>query len=163
MANKQNTFFRNSSSTDSADVEIQQGVTEFSIDNPPPTGGIEIEVAAVPSKDAFDQEAFMAEVVEVAFPEPGDENEPQWVEAKVNGDGVCVPRDGEPYKIRRYHLAVVAQAKTGKVKQKKIVNADGSMGYQEQTVMAQSYPFMVISDPNPRGPAWLRSLLKSPA
>lgn len=163
MSNKHNTFVRSSTATDSTDVPIQQGTTDFSIGSPPPTTAIEIETQAVPAKEVFELEAFMAEQLDVMFPEPSDENEPQFFECKVNGDGVCIPRDGNTYRVKRYHIAVAAQAKTGKVRQKKIVNADGSMGYQEQTVMAQSYPFMVQHDPNPRGPAWLRSLLKSPA
>lgn len=162
-ANSKNTFVRSSSATDSTDVPIQQAETDFELGSPPPTTAIEVEVAAVPSKETFELEAFMAEMLEVIFPEPGDDNEPQFFECKVNGDGVCIPRNGEAHRMRRYHVAVAAQAKTGKVRQKKLVNADGSMGYQEQTVMAQSYPFMVQHDPNPRGPAWLKSLLKSPA
>lgn len=163
MSNKSNTFVRSSSATDSADVAIENAETKFSINTPPPTDGIELEVAAVPSKETFELERFMAETVEVCFPEPSDENEPQFFEAKVNGDGVCVPRDGNSYPIKRYHLAVAAQAKSGKVRQKKIVNPDGSMAFEEAVVMTQSYPFMVTMDPNPRGPAWLKTLLKSPA
>lgn len=125
--------------------------------------GIEIETAAPANTAALTFEQFMAEVVEVTFSEPTDDNAPQFVEVTVNGDYRCIPRDGEIHRLKRYHLAVLAQAKQGRVRQKKIVNSDGSMGYQDENVLALSYPFQVVVDPSGRrGSEWLRSILRAP-
>jgi hypothetical protein len=67
-------------------------------------------------------------------------------------------------KLRRYHVAVLANAKQSRVRQRKIVQPDGSMGFQEENVLALSYPFQVMHDPNPKqGAPWLRQLLSTPA
>ena len=66
-------------------------------------------------------------------------------------------------KLRRYHVAVLAQAKQSRVRQKKVVNSDGSMGYIEESVLALTYPFQVLHDPNPKvGAPWLRKMLQAP-
>ena len=125
-------------------------------------GGIEIDTDRIISTDAIDQEAFMRDELEVFFQEPNNENEASFVEVNVNGDYRMVVR-GNTAKLRRYHVAVLAQAKQSRVRQKKIVNADGSMGFAEENVLALTYPFQVMHDPNPKlGVPWLRQMLSNP-
>lgn len=153
---------------DSANVDIEAGAEErFSVDdtakgkNPLQHGTpIEIEANYVPS--ALEKEKFMAEEVIVFVQEASSENEPEFVEVTVNGDYRLLRR-GEECTVKRYHLAALARAKASRVDQKKIVNPDGSMGYEERVVTKLSYPFTVIHDPSGRkGNDWLRSLLKVP-
>lgn len=126
-------------------------------------GGHEIDTDRVISTDALDQEAFMRDEMEVILMEPGNENDAQFTEINVNGDYRLLMRNGEPQRCRRYHVAVLAQAKQSRVRQKKIVQPDGSMGYQEENVLSLTYPFQVAHDPNPkRGAAWLRQMLSNP-
>ena len=124
--------------------------------------GIEIDIDRVISTDAIDQEAFMRDELEVFFNEPGNEHEASVVEVNVNGDYRMVVR-GNTAKMRRYHVAVLAAAKQSRVRQKKIVAPDGSMGFQEESVLSLTYPFQIMNDPNPRqGVPWLKKLLQQP-
>lgn len=125
-------------------------------------GGVQIDTDRVLRTDALEQEAFMRDELEVFFNEPGNEHEPGVVEVNVNGDYRMAVR-GETAKMRRYHIAVIASAKQSRVRQKKIVNADGSMGFQEENVLSLTYPFQITHDPNPKlGGPWLKKLLSQP-
>lgn len=125
--------------------------------------GIEIDTDRVISTDALDQEAFMRDELEVFFNEPNNEHDPAFVEVNVNGDYRMVVR-GNTAMLRRYHVAVLANAKQSRVRQKKIVAPDGSMGFQEENVLSLTYPFQVMHDPNPKqGVPWLKKLLQQPA
>lgn len=144
----------------SEDVEIVNKATPAAEASKP--GGVEIDTDRVMRSDQLDQEAFMREELEVFFNEPGNEHEPAFVEVNVNGDYRMVMR-GDTAKLRRYHVAVLAAAKQSRVRQKKIVNADGSMGFQEENVLSLTYPFQVMHDPSPKqGAPWLKKLLQQP-
>lgn len=144
----------------SEDVKIEKQVTPAA--EASAAGGHEIDTDRVISTSQLDQEAFMRDELEVFFNEPNNENEASFVEVNVNGDYRMVIR-GNTAMLRRYHVAVLAQAKQSRVRQKKIVNPDGSMGFQEENVLALTYPFQVMHDPNPKqGVPWLRSLLSNP-
>lgn len=163
------TRFENKKGVNSENIEIVNAVARGSIDDtekgkPMGTvGGIEIDTDRVLKVDDLDNEQFMRDELEVMFSEPMSENEPGFVECTVNGDYVMAVR-GYTTKLRRYHVAVLAQAKIARVKQKKIVNPDGSMGFQEEVVLSLVYPFQVMNDPRPaKGVPWLRQLLQTPA
>ena len=144
----------------SQDVEIVNAVQDAK--EATKAGGVEIDTDRIISTDALDQEAFMRDELEVFFQEPNNENEASFVEVNVNGDYRMVIR-GNTAKLRRYHVAVLAQAKQSRVRQKKIVNQDGSMGFQEENVLSLVYPFQVSHDPNPKvGAPWLRKMLSNP-
>ncbi len=159
MNSKVNSYERNRSVA-SEDVDIVGKVTPAAQEAAP--GGIEIDTDRVLSTDQIDEEVFMRDELEVFLNEPGNENEPSFAEVNVNGDYRMAIR-GETTKLRRYHIAVLAQAKQSRVRQRKIVNQDGSMGFQEENVLSLVYPFQVMHDPRPKlGVPWLRQLLKNP-
>lgn len=144
----------------SSDVPIFNATTPAAEASSP--GGIEIDTDRVIRTDKLDEEAFMRDELEVFFNEPGNEHEPSFVEVNVNGDYRMVMR-GDTAKLRRYHVAVLANAKQSRVRQKKIVSQDGSMGFQEENVLSLTYPFQVMHDPNPKqGVPWLRKMLSQP-
>jgi hypothetical protein len=156
---KINSYERNRSVA-SDDVEIVGKVTSAAEASAP--GGVEIDTDRVIRTDQIDQEMFMRDELEVFFNEPNNENEASFVEVNVNGDYRMVIR-GETAKLRRYHVAVLAQAKQSRVRQRKVVSPDGSMGFQEENVLSLTYPFQVMHDPNPKqGVPWLKQLLKNP-
>lgn len=151
----------NQGRADSRDVDIRDRVQPAS--QATASGGIEVETVPVYETERLEYEHFLRDEIDIELMEPGNENEPQFVEITVNGDYRLLVRDGSTQTCRRYHLAVLAQAKQSRVRQKKIVNPDGSMGFQEETVLSQTYPFRVVQDPNPkRGGPWLRDLLRTP-
>lgn len=158
--NRTNSYERNRSVA-SDDVEIVNKVTPAAEASAP--GGIQIDTDRVIRADQLDEEAFMRDELEVFFSEPGNEHEASFVEVNVNGDYRMIMR-GDTAKLRRYHVAVLANAKQSRVRQKKIVNQDGSMGFQEENVLSLTYPFQVMHDPNPKqGVPWLRKMLAQPA
>lgn len=146
---------------ESNDVEIVGQVE--SVKDAISAKGHEVDTDRVISTEQLDQESFMRDEMEIILMEPNNENEAQFCEVNVNGDYRLLLRNGEPQRLRRYHVAVLAQAKQSRVRQKKIVNPDGSMGFQEENVLALSYPFSVCHDPNPKqGAPWLRQMLSNP-
>lgn len=159
MATKINAYERNRTIS-SEDVDIVGAVTPAAEASKP--GGIEIDTDRVIRADQLDEEAFMRDELEVFFNDPGNENEPSFVEVNVNGDYRMVVR-GDTAKLRRYHVAVLANAKQSRVRQRKIVSPDGSMGFQEENVLSLTYPFQVMHDPNPKvGAPWLKKMLAQP-
>jgi hypothetical protein len=147
----------------SGDIPIQNATQPIAQGEEQKAGGIEVDTDLVVRADELDFEAFMRDEIEVFVNEATSENDPSFVEVNVNGDYRLVVR-GDTAKLRRYHVAVLAQAKQSRVRQRKIVNADGSMGFVEEQVLSLTYPFSVVSDPNPkRGVPWLRQMLSNPA
>jgi hypothetical protein len=145
---------------DSSDVAI---VNQVTVEDHKPKGGIDLDTEPVIRADALDRELFMRDELEVFLNEAQSENDPGFVEINVNGDYRLAVR-GDTCKLRRYHVAVLAQAKQSRVRQRKVVNADGSMGFIEESVLALTYPFSVTHDPRPKeGGPWLRQLLANPA
>ena len=64
---------------------------------------------------------------------------------------------GHHVNLLRIHL------EQSRIRQKKIVNQDGSMGFQEENVLSLTYPFQVMHDPNPKlGAPWLKKMLAQP-
>lgn len=158
--NKLNSYERQRTLT-SEDVKIEKQVTPAAEASAPV--GHEIDTDRVIRADQLDEESFMRDELEIILMEPGNENEPQFAEVNINGDYKLLLRNGEPQRVRRYHVAVLAQAKQSRVRQKKIINQDGSMGFSEENVLSLVYPFSVSHDPNPKkGSPWLRKLLSNP-
>jgi hypothetical protein len=160
-ANRVNSYER-TKSLDSNETEMIGGGIE-SIEDAQSGKGIEIDTDRVISTDAIEREAFMRDELEVFFNEPQNENDPAFVEVNVNGDYRMVVR-GTTAKLRRYHVAVLANAKQSRVRQQKVVASDGSMGFREQNVLSLTYPFQVMNDPRPKlGIPWLKKILQQPA
>lgn len=159
MTDKINTYERKRG-VSSEDVEIFNKVQPAA---DAVKGGHEIDTDKVYSSGQLDEETFMRDEMEIILMEPGNENDAQFCEVNVNGDYKLLMRNGEPQRLRRYHVAVLAQAKQSRVRQKKIMNSDGSMGFQEENVLSLTYPFSVAHDPNPKqGAPWLRKMLSNP-
>jgi hypothetical protein len=139
-------------------VDISQAVrTGIALDD---AAGIETE--PVFSTKQLDDEAFMHQPLEIHMHEAASEDEPQFAEVTVNGVYRLIVR-GQIATVPRAHVAVLANAKQQRLVQTKIVNPDGSMGYQEKAVLRLVYPFSVIHDPaGKRGSDWLRQLLRNP-
>ena len=163
--NRVNTYER-TKSIDSGDIDIVNAVETSSIQDTADgkqSKGILIDTDQVIRADDLDYEKFMRDELEVFVAEPNNENDPQFVEVNVNGDYKLIVR-GDTVKLRRYHVAVLAQAKQSRVSQRKIVNADGSIGYMEENKLSLVYPFQIQFDPNlKRGAPWIKQMLSNPA
>jgi hypothetical protein len=159
--------YNRKASVDSNEVPIQGDEKSFSIEDTISgrainEGGIVTE--PVYSKQQLDDEAFMAQSVEVMLHEPGSENEPMFAEVTVNGMYRLVPRNGHTVTIPRMHLGVLCDAKVQRLVQVKGVSADGEMTHREVLKTNLSYPFSVVYDPaGAKGVAWLKQKLSAPA
>jgi hypothetical protein len=161
MANTRTGSYQRQVTVDSEDVGIENSVQPAS--EAVSAKGVEIDTDAVIRTDELDFEQFMRDELDVFINEAQNENDPNIVEVNVNGDYRMAIR-GETVKLRRYHVAALARAKQSRVRQRKVVNADGSMGFVEEQVLSLTYPFSIVSDPRPqKGAPWLKQLLSNPA
>lgn len=119
--------------------------------------GIDVVDKPMP-KEAFEMEAFMNDMVTIIVNPPHEADEPMLVQVAVNGVNQFIPR-GEPIAVKRKYVEVLARAKRTDFAQ----NLDerlGEQGFnQVRTMHSLRYPFSMISDPNPKGGAWLTGVL----
>lgn len=103
---------------------------------------------------------FNEEYVEVMLNETTDENAEQMVFTSCNGTPQYFQR-GVVQRVKRKYLAILASCKEHNLSTPDYTAQDGSRGMSIRRTSSLKYPFMVISDPNPRGAAWLKSLLQA--
>ena len=104
---------------------------------------------------------FNEEFVEVMLHESTDENAENPVFTSCNG----VPQyffRGQPQRVRRKYVAILASCKEHSVSTPEYTAGDGSRAMGIKRTSSLKYPFSIISDPNPRGAAWLKALLQAP-
>ncbi len=131
---------------------------EFSIDdigvNP---GDIEV-IDRVLTTDKAETELFMAEKITVIVQDSADETDSEIVETWVNGRVQRFLR-GKAQLVKRCYVEALARAKRTTYRQ----TLDERAGEQEFNQMRPhhtlAYPFTVLEDPNPKGRAWLLSVL----
>jgi hypothetical protein len=104
---------------------------------------------------------FNEEFVEVMVHESTDENAENPIFTACNGVTQYFYR-GVPQKVRRKFVAILASCKEHAVSTPEYTAKDGSRAMGIRRVSSLKYPFSIISDPNPRGAAWLKGLLQSP-
>jgi hypothetical protein len=133
----------------------------------PPTPEIEVvsgTTKTAKGKGGLSQQAqdliFNEEFVEVMLHETTDENAENPVFTACNGVTQYFYR-GVPQKVRRKFVAILATCKEHAVSTPEYTAGDGSRAMGIRRVSSLKYPFSVISDPNPRGAAWLKGLLQS--
>lgn len=129
----------------------------------------EIEIAAPITKgvkgkgglDPYIEELkFNEELVEVMVHETTDENAENPVFTACNGVTQYFYR-GVPQIVKRKYVAILAAAKEHGVTTPEYTGTDGVRATSIRRTSSLKYPFSVISDKNPRGAAWLRSLIQA--
>ena len=130
----------------------------FSVDdigvNP---GDIEV-VDRVLTTDKAETELFMAEKITVLVHDSSDPTDDEIVQTWVNGRVQRFKRN-EPNFVKRCYVEALARAKRTTYRQ----TLDERMGTQAFNQMrphhSLAYPFTVLEDKNPKGRAWLLSVL----
>jgi len=119
-------------------------------------GGVEQIPKSDLFKDAIEMEAFMNEIVTIEIQLDGNENSPDMAIPNVNGMNQPILR-GVPSKVKRKYVEALARAKITTYRQE---TPDASKPEAIQMVPTPSYafPFSVLHDPNPKGPAWLAAI-----
>jgi hypothetical protein len=121
----------------------------------------QIETITKDIKQLVLDEAFMNEMVTVMVHSSTDENQSPHVILNCNGTNQPLMR-GVPSTIRRKYVEILAHMKETKYSQ---VTRNPAAPDQIDMVARHglAYPFELMEDANPRGRAWLNSVLAEPA
>ena len=157
--------------TDSPEIEtVQPSVIEGGFDTIYTPEPQEIEIVAGATGAAKGQGGlskhaqeliFNEEIVEVMVHETTDENAENPIFTACNGVTQYFYR-GVPQQVKRKFVAILASVKEHGITTPEYTTGDGTRAMSIKRTSSLKYPFSVIHDPNPRGPEWLRSLLRAP-
>jgi hypothetical protein len=112
--------------------------------------------------DPYAQELiFNEEIVEVMVHESTDENAENPIFTSCQGVPQYFYR-GVPQRVKRKYVEILAAVKEHALSTPEYTAQDGSRAVGIRRTSSIKYPFSVISDPNPRGAAWLKALLRAP-
>lgn len=103
---------------------------------------------------------FNEEVIEVMVHESTDDNAENPIFTACNGVSQYFYR-GVPQQVKRKFVAILASVKEHNVTTPEYTAQDGSRATGIRRTSSLKYPFSIISDPNPRGTAWLKALLRA--
>lgn len=109
-------------------------------------------------------ESFMNEIVRIRLATTTDVNAPPYATVTVNdvNNRVHLPR-GVVIPVKRLHVEVLARMRETRFTQPVRNMMDPEAGNFLIPHHGQCYPFEVIEDRNPRGRAWLESVLSEPS
>ena len=109
------------------------------------------------NKGYLDELSFMEDILEVMVQESTDQNAENPVQIGVNGVFAQLFR-GVPTKIRRKFVDAMI-VKNTMVKTPEFIDGSGARAFKITQHHAMKYPFMLVHDPSPKGPEWLRRRL----
>lgn len=69
---------------------------------------------------------------------------------------------GVEQRVKRKYVAILASCKEHAVSTPTYTAPDGARAMSIKRTSSLKYPFSVLHDPNPRGPAWLKGLIAAP-
>lgn len=104
---------------------------------------------------------FNEQLVEVMVHESPDTNAENPVFTACNGVSQYFYR-GQVQQVKRKFVAILASVKEHGITTPEYSAPDGSRAMSIRRTSSLKYPFSMISDPSPRGAAWLRSLIQAP-
>jgi hypothetical protein len=105
------------------------------------------------------QLAFLEEKVDVLVHESTDPNAEPIVPTAVNGVNQFFPR-GQVVTCKRKFVEVLARSKVESFKTK-VIHEDGNVYNRMERQRGYRYPFSVVRDDNPKGHAWLKSVMEA--
>lgn len=118
-------------------------------------GAAAIEVAGeVEVRTSAEIEAFMQEEIVIVIFKSTDKNAVERVPVGVNGETAWLPRDMK-LRIPRKFVERLARAQEATFQTHDNPDQRMDEGKIIRRTNGQVFPFAVLSDPNPRGPAWL--------
>jgi len=123
----------------------------------PMAGIIESVDADVLRMDQPEKLQFAEEPIDIRL-EPGSErNAPKWVPVAVNGDVKWLPV-GTPIRIQRKFVEVLARCQPYSVATRHGSTMEERPHNHVERTPYRAHPFTILSDPNPRGGAWLQKV-----
>lgn len=119
----------------------------------------DIQIADKPLADDYaDALAFMEEKLLVVLNEESDPNAENPVQVACNGINQFFIR-GQAQEVKRKYVEILARAKRTTITTPEVTDATGARTHMIKQATSLRYPFQVLQDPNPKGPAWLRAVL----
>ena len=112
------------------------------------------------NKNFLDEIAFMEEEMEIMVNESSDENAENPVMVGCNGAFRQFWRGQVVTAKRKFVDCLIV--KSGRVTTPEYINQAGERARSIKQQSAHKYPFMVISDRNPKGAEWIRRRLAEP-
>jgi hypothetical protein len=147
---------------DAGEVFFQGGVKEDT-----DVGLIDVERNVHGLKEKAEALRFCEDILTINIHESSDQDAPEThVFLSVNGRGAgpngipWVPR-GQNVKVARKYVEVLARARPSKYGSVEKINSIGEREVVYPRTSSLRYPFSVIEDPNPKGAAWLTTILRA--
>jgi hypothetical protein len=109
-------------------------------------------------RDKAEKIAFDMEPVTIMIHPSAEVHQEDPVQAGVNGRMVYIWRN-RPTIVKRMYVEQLAKAKAGNVHQPHRDSSDPAEVNRLQISNSLKYPFSVLRDENPKGQAWLQSLM----
>lgn len=132
---------------------------DLPVDGPARLSEAEIEpVLGVFSKEYLEMLMFMEEKVIVRVQTTPDKNADPNPGFWVNGISQYFPR-GVSVTCRRKFIEQLARSRTTSYTQEEYIDAKGNKAIRNIPSTSLNYPFQVMRDDNPDGPAWLEKVL----
>lgn len=119
---------------------------------------VEVQTEAM-FKTPLEIEQFMAEELVILIHKSTDKNASPTVPVGVNGEKAWLPRDVK-IRIPRRFVAVLARSQEATFSTEDNPDPRADEGKIIRRTNGQVYPFQVLHDPNPRGPAWLAKVAR---
>jgi hypothetical protein len=133
-----------------------EGLIDFS---KTPLGGL--TVAAMPVKER-EYERFMADPITLMVGSSGDIREPPTVKLWLNGVELEFPRK-RPVRIPRAYFEIIIGAQQRDFMQQEVYDPSAAEGMRTRMHVTTQYPYNLIHDPSPKGPAWMRRVARETA
>lgn len=117
--------------------------------------GVDIDVIA--HMDHAQQLAFLEEYVVINIHESSEKGAENPVPLWINGRGVAIVR-GEDMAVRRKYVEMLLRAKPEGIETRITRDGNGNVKNHIDKTRSLKYPFSIVLDRNPRGPAWARKI-----
>lgn len=108
-------------------------------------------------KTVVEMEQFMHEEIVIRIHPTGDKSAPPVVAVGCNGEHVWLPR-GRAISIPRKFVENLARYETAYTTERSR-DPNSDEGMVQRSAANQPFPFTVISDPHPKGRAWLERIM----
>lgn len=119
-----------------------------------------IEVHDKPlSSDAAASMAFAEEKVTVMVHEDASPNAENPIQVTCNGVNQFFIR-GQAQDVKRKYLEILARCRRTGISTPEVNDGFGARTSAIRKASSLRYPFQVIYDPNPKGPAWLKAIMQ---
>lgn len=114
------------------------------------------------TSDQLKAEAFFEEPIDVVISTTDNPTAEAIITLQCNGINQFLLR-GVKHTVKRKFVEILARAKAETISTPEYTDAAGNRATKINKTQGLKYPFTVMYDPNPEGPAWLQRVLREGA